>query len=90
MGKEIILFKSEEPKSLSDVAAFLNQLADKLVQGQVILQQGTEEITLDIPNRVVLELKAEEEAKKNKTQRSLEIEIEWIVGDQSGGGVTLG
>ena len=90
MAKEIILFKSEEPANLTDVATFLHQLADKLAQGQVILRQGNDELTLDIPNKVVLELKAEEEAKKNKTQRSLEIEIEWIVGDESGGGVTLG
>ena len=90
MAKEIILFKSEEPKNLPDVASFLHQLADKLAQGQVILRQGDEEITLDIPGNVVLELKAEEETKKKKMQRSLEIEIEWIVGDQSGGGVTLG
>jgi len=90
MAKEMILFKSEEPKNLPDVATFLHQLADKLAQGQVILRQGNDEITLDIPNKVVLELKAEEEVKKNKTQRSLEIEIEWIVGDESGGSVSLG
>ncbi len=90
MAKEVVLFKSEEPKNLLDVATFLHQLADKLAQGQVILRQGNDEITLDIPNKVVLELKAEEEVKKKKTQRSLEIEIEWLVGDDSGGGVILG
>jgi amphi-Trp domain-containing protein len=90
MGKEVVLFQSEEKKSLADVAAFLHQLADKIAQGQVILLQGEEEVALDLPNNVVLELKAEEEAKKNKTQRSLEVEIEWIVGDDSGGSVTLG
>ena len=90
MGKEVILFKSEEKRSLADVAAFLRQLADKITQGQVVLRQGGEEVILDMPNNVVLELKAEEEAKKNKTQRSLEVEIEWIVGDETGGSVTLG
>jgi amphi-Trp domain-containing protein len=90
MGKEVVLFESEEKRSLADVAAFLHQLGDKVAQGQVILRQGKEELTLDLPNNVVLELKAEEEAKKNKTQRSLEVEIEWIVGDDSGGSVKLG
>ena len=28
--------------------------------------------------------------KKGKTQQSLEVEIEWIEGDESGGAVTLG
>lgn len=90
MGKEVVLFSSEEPRDRQSVAAFLRQLADKLEQGQVILRQGKEEVILDIPNKVVLELKAEEEFKKKKTQRTLEVEIEWIVGDEAGGPVSLG
>ena len=48
------------------------------------------EITLGIPNQVILELKVEEEDKKGKTKLTLEVEIEWIKGDESGGVVTLG
>jgi len=90
MGKEIVLFKSEERKDLASVVAFLHQLADKFAGNQVVLRQGTEEIVIDIPNNVVLELKVEEEDKKGKVKRTLEVEIEWIEGDESGGVVTLG
>ena len=90
MGREIVLFKSEERRELFAVAVFLRQLADKLDENQVILRQGAEEIVLDIPNNVVLELKAEEEDKKGKPKRTLEVEIEWIEGDESGGEVSLG
>ena len=90
MAKEIVLFKSEERKDLQSVSAFLHQLADSLENNQVILRQGTEEITLDIPNQVILELKVEEEDKKGKTKHTLEVELEWIEGDESGGVVTLG
>ena len=90
MGREVVLFKSEEKKDLPSVATFLRQLADKLDGNQVVLRQGTEEIVLDIPNNVILELKAEEEDKKGKMKRTFEIEIEWIEGDESGGAVTLG
>ena len=90
MGKEIVLFKSEERKDLASVVAFLHQLADKFAGNQVVLRQGTEEIVIDIPNNVVLELKVEEEDKKGKAKRTLEVEIEWIEGDESGGVVTLG
>ena len=90
MGKEIVLFESEERKDLASVVAFLHQLADKLALNQVILRQGDEEIVIDVPNNVVLELKVEEEDKKGKVKRSLEVEIEWLEGDQSGGVVTLG
>ena len=90
MGKEIVLFKSEERKDLASAVTFLHQLADKLAENQVILRQGSEEIIVDIPNNVVLELKVEEEDKKGKIKRTLEVEIEWIEGDESGGVVTLG
>ena len=90
MGKEIVLFKSEERKDLTSVVAFLHQLADKLAGNQVVLRQGTEEIVIDVPNNVVLELKVEEEDKKGKVKRTLEVEIEWIEGDDSGGVVSLG
>ena len=90
MGKEIVLFKSEERKDLASVVAFLHQLADKFAGNQVVLRQGTEEIVIDIPNNVVIELKVEEEDKKGKAKRTLEVEIEWIEGDESGGVVTLG
>ncbi|HET6443094.1 MAG TPA: amphi-Trp domain-containing protein [candidate division Zixibacteria bacterium] len=90
MGKEIVLFKSEERKDLASVVAFLHQLADKLAENQVILRQGSEEIVIDVPDKVVLELKVEEEDKKGKMKRTIEVEIEWIDGDDSGGVVTLG
>lgn len=89
MGKEIVLFESEERKDLASVVTFLKQLADKLAGNQVILRQGTQEIVIDVPNNVVLELKVEEENKKGKVKRTLEVEIEWIEGDESGGVVTL-
>ena len=90
MGKEIVLFKSEERKDLASTVAFIRQLADKLATNQVVLRQGSEEIVIDIPDNVVLELKVEEEDKKGKIKRTLEVEIEWIEGDESGGVVTLG
>ena len=90
MGKEIVLFESEERQDVQSVAQFLHQLADKLAEQQVVLRQGKQEVSLTIPNSVVLELKVEEEAKKKRTQRSLEVEIEWFVGDETGGKLTLG
>ncbi len=90
MGKEIVLFESEERKDLASVVAFLHQLTDKLAENQVILQHCSTEIVVDIPDNVILELKVEEEDKKGKLKRTFEVEIEWIEGDESGGAVTLG
>ena len=83
MGKEVVLFESETPKSRQEVAAFLRELAAKIDGGEVTFQQGAESVSVTMPPNVVLELKVEEEAKKNKTKRSLEVEIEWYLGDAS-------
>ena len=90
MGRETVLFSSEEKIDLQSVAAFLHQLADKLAENRVIFRQGAEEIVVDFPNNVVLEIKVEEELKKSKTQQSLEIEIEWNVGEEAPGSLELG
>jgi amphi-Trp domain-containing protein len=76
---ETILFKSEERKNIQEVADVLRQIADKIEKGEVVLKRGSEEVRLEIPSNVILELKVEEETKKN-TKRTLEIEIEWIEG----------
>lgn len=89
MGKETVLFQSEERHSLSAVAGFLRDLADKLDTKQVRLRKGSEELVLTLPSNVVLEVKAEEEDKKGRTQRSLEVEIEWYEGEDEGT-LTLG
>ena len=90
MGKEIILFKSEERKDLSSVVAFLHQLADKLAEGQVVLRQGREELTLRLPQNMILEIQVEDEDKRGKgVQHSLEVEIKWF-DDEPGGPLTLG
>ena len=54
MGKEVVLFKSEEKHSTAEVAQFLRQLADKVEAGQVILRQGADELALSIPRVVTL------------------------------------
>ena len=68
MGREKVLFSSEEKRSRAETAAFLRALADKLETGKVILQQGEQSLALDIPSKLTLEIKAEEEDKRTKTK----------------------
>ena len=91
MGKEVRLFKSEERKNRTDVSVFLHQLADKINEGQVILLQGKEELVLDLPHNLILEIQVEDEDKKRKgIQHSLEVEIKWFDDDTGGGPLELG
>lgn len=84
MGKEKVLFESEERRDLRSVAAFLCDLADKMEANAVVLRKGDEEIPVEIPNNVEFEIKLEEEEKKGgRVKRSLEVEIEWIVGESN-------
>jgi len=90
MGKETILFSSEERAEVQFVADFLRQLADKLTAGEVIFRQGDQELAVTIPRQLVLEIKVEDEAKRNKTQRSIEVELEWNLGEETNGPLQLG
>jgi amphi-Trp domain-containing protein len=91
MGQEVRLFKSEERMNRSSVSDFLHQLADKLAAGNVVLRQGAEEISLALPNNLILEVQVEDEDKKRKgVQHSLEVEIKWFDKDAPGGPLELG
>jgi amphi-Trp domain-containing protein len=88
MGIETVLFKSEEKKSSSDIAITLRQIADKIDKGSMTLKKGSEEITLEFPKNMILELKIEEEQGK-RLKKSLEIELEWIVRDEQDDDTTI-
>jgi amphi-Trp domain-containing protein len=80
MGRETVLFKTEEKMSRNEVAALLRTLAGKIEKGKVVLQQGTKKVKLKLPERVELEVKAEKEVGRRRTKKKLELEIEWLVG----------
>lgn len=87
MGKETVLFKSEEKMSNSEAADLLRTLADKVEKGKLILSQGKNETVLKIPTRVEVEVKAEKEVGRKKTTKKVEVEIEWRVGGKQKSGV---
>lgn len=84
MGVEKVLFKSEEKKSSSEIAAALRRIADKVESGGLTLKQGQDTVQLDFPDTMTLEIKVEEESGR-QTKRSLEIELEWVPGQDTSG-----
>lgn len=91
MGKETRLFKSEENKTRDELSTFLKNLATKISEGQVVLRQGQEEVTLQLPYNLILEIQVEDEDKKRKgIQHSLELEIKWFDDDSPAGPMELG
>jgi len=92
MKTERVLFKSEERKPVNDIADFLRSLAGKIETGKVTLRQPGKEVTLQFPPDAVLEVKVEEETKRDRIKRSLEVELEWMENEEGaliGGGVTI-
>lgn len=86
MGRETVLFKTEEKKDITAVANLLRELADKIESGKVVLKQGQKQVKLKIPKTVEMQIKAEREDGKNRSKKKLEVEIEWVLGGQKGGG----
>jgi amphi-Trp domain-containing protein len=90
MGRETRLFKSEERKNRADVGHFLHQLADKITNGKVVLSQGAEQLILQLPQNIILEVQVEDEEKGTKgIQHSLEVEIKWFDNDEQSGPLEL-
>ena len=84
MGAEKILFKSEEKKTAAEAAAVLRTIAERLEQGHIQLKQAGNECSLSIPSNLVLEIKVEEKLKR-RVRKSLEIELEWLEGEEQEG-----
>lgn len=88
MGIETVLFKSEEKKTSSDIANVLRHIADKIENGTMTMKQGSDEITIEFPKNMVLELKVEEEQGK-RLKKSFEIELEWVIGEDKKADTTI-
>ncbi len=80
MGKETVLFKTEEKMERGEASALLRRMADRIETGKVVLQQGDKRLKLKIPSRVEVEIKAEKEVGRRRKKKKIEIEIEWLVG----------
>ena len=76
-GPKNILFKSKERKTSQEIADFFRKLADKMDNNQFTLKQGDQEVNLELPNSIELELEVEEKQKKGGLKREFEIEMEW-------------
>jgi len=76
---ETVLFEIEQKENLAAVAAYLRTVADNLESGgTVTLESGGESVTLDPPETVEFEVKAEREGPTDGAgELSLELEIEW-------------
>lgn len=85
---EEVLFESESMHSTGEVAAYLRRVADNLDGGKSItLKSGDESLTMEPPETVEFEVKAEREGPTDGDgELSVEFELEWPENAESGGG----
>jgi len=76
---EKVLFESETRRPRGDVAASLRRVADRLEAGDdLTFSAGDRSVTMDPPENVAFEVKAEREGPADGTgELSVEFELEW-------------
>lgn len=89
---EEVLFQAEGSQSRAEIASYLRSVAEKLDAGDdVTLTAGEESVTLTPPDRSTFEVKAEREGPTDSPgDLSIEFEIEWREGGETGSGGSSG
>ncbi|MFX0184167.1 MAG: amphi-Trp domain-containing protein [Candidatus Hodarchaeota archaeon] len=77
---EKILIRSEK-KSLVEAVEFLGILTDQFKSRLLTLHQETDEVTVNLPNDLIIDYKLVEKSKNSgkKIKMQLEIKVEWFV-----------
>ncbi len=65
----------------SEIAGFLKGLANKLEEGQIILEKGDQKVEIKVPSKMEVEVEVEEKDKGDRTKKEIEIELEWYEGE---------
>ena len=93
LRKVILSWKSSLLWRSSTTECLLPQLTIHMQkpQGNIILRQGGEEISVKLPNNLIFEIQVEDEDKKHKgVQHSLELEVKWFDEGAPSGPIELG
>jgi len=68
------LYRLEEEQSLGKIADFLEQKAEELRNGSISFSN---DVTLDLPEKIVLDIDVDQRDKTDVTATSIEIELKW-------------
>lgn len=71
------LLKSKDVRTRDELADLLEALATRVRAGQLVFEQGTEEVLLDLPESVQVDLEASESVKSKGSSRKLGLKLKW-------------
>ena len=74
MGREVVLLKKKANKQKKAIGEILRQIADKIEQGNLTINQGTGTFVVGFLEDMTLEIKVKEE-KKQRVKCSINLEF---------------
>lgn len=80
------LLKTSSTMTLDEVARLLESLAGRIREGQVDLSVGADNVSLDMPASVKVDVEVTREHRRRGPKLELEVEIEWREGEAAGPG----
>ncbi len=91
MAKKVQLFRHKTHKSKDEVSEFLQELGQKVAEGQVILKQTPEDLVLEMPDHMSLNVKVNKKKKPVKgTRHKMTIKLTWYESDHQEDPLALG
>jgi len=91
MAKKVKLFRHKAYKSTDEVSEFLQELGQKLAEGQVILKQTPNDLVLEMPQHISLNVKVNKKKKPAKgTRHKMIIKLTWYESDHQEDPLALG
>lgn len=72
-----ILFKSDARMSRKEAADYLRTLADRVEENKVVLKDRQNETSVELPEKIELQVDYTSKQKKGNTRHKLELEMKW-------------
>jgi amphi-Trp domain-containing protein len=91
MAKKTKLFRHKTYKTKEEVSEFLQELGQKIGEGEVVLKQTPDDLILDMPQHLSLNVKVNKKNKKVKgTRHKMTISLSWYDSDHRDDPLALG
>jgi len=91
MAKKVKLFRHKTFRTREEVSQFLQELGQKIAEGEIVLKQTPNDLVLDMPNHLSLNVKVNKKKKPVKGIRhKMTIKLTWYDSDHQEDPLALG
>ena len=91
MAKKVKLFRHKTYRTKEEVSQFLQELGQKIAEGEIVLKQTPNDLVLDMPNHLSLNVKVNKKKKPVKGIRhKMTVKLTWYDSDHQEDPLALG